>query len=258
MQKWEEKNSLSFAFYCQRRALKSSAGRHNQTLGWLHPSLHTQEPRHTIAPMLLLYSKTDNCIPKALLRLRNIPLCIGSPTYNVSHVHTHYRDYCMFSYIWPWLQKPSCVCVCWQCCLSASDLTVELCFYRLHRFTCSAAGRLKDKREGVVSRGGWGGWVTYHLMLPLLHNPTLSNGGKLLMKPRSRTIEDRKRKGREGGRERGRGETALFFGVSMQTPDKASLPFFTKFVFSRLGFWLDQHSNERLQCPKAPFESPKK
>lgn len=31
-------------------------------------------------------------------------------------------------------------------------------------------------------------------MLPLLHNPTLSSGGKMLMKPWSRTIEDRKRK----------------------------------------------------------------
>ena len=117
--------------------------------------------------------------------------------------------------------------MCWHCCLSESDSTVELCCYRLHRFTCSAAVRLKDK-GGVASRRG-GGWVTYHLMLPLLHNPTLSNGGKLLMKPQSRTMEDGKRKGERGEEKEER--PALFFGVSMQTPDKASLPFFTKFVF---------------------------
>lgn len=99
--------------------------------------------------MLLLCSGTDNCILKVLLK--------HSIMYRLNlryFTHTHCRDYCMFSYIRPWLQKLPCVC--WQCCLLVSDLTVELCFYRLHRFTCSAAGRLKDKREGVVLKGGVG------------------------------------------------------------------------------------------------------
>lgn len=220
----------------------------NQTLSWLHPSFHAQEPLRTIAPMLLLYSGADNRIPKALLQLRNIPLCIDSPTYNNSH--THWRDYCMFSYIWPWLQKPLCVYVCVCADSAACQWLTWLLSCAFTGFTdlhAQQPGDLKTRERGWY----WGeGWVTYHLMLPLLHNPTLSNGGKLLMRPWSRTIEDRKRE-----REKEEGETAPFFGVSMQTPDKARLPFFTKFVFSRLAFWLDQHSNERLRCPKALFES---
>lgn len=67
------------------------------------------------------------------------------------------------------LQKASCMrmCVCWQCCLSPSDLAVELCFYRLQRFYVLSSW---ETYRGVGG-GGEDWWVTYHLMLPLLHNP---------------------------------------------------------------------------------------
>lgn len=152
------------------------------------------------------------------------------------------------------LTSKTILCVCWQCCLSESDSTVELCCYRLRRFTCSAAGRLKDKgRGGVASRRG-GGWVTYHLMLPLLHNPTLSNGGKLLMKPQSRTIEDGKRKGERGGRERGEA-CPLLWCINANSWQGKPPALYQVCVFSRLAFWPAQHSNGKLRCPKALFES---
>ena len=145
---------------------------------------------------------------------------------------------------------------CWQCRLSESDLTVELCCYRLRRFTCSAAGRLKDKGGGW-RRGEGVGWVTYHLMLPLLHNPTLSNRGKLLMKPRSRTIEDGKRKGeKRGGRERGEA-CPLLWCINVNSWQGKPPVLYQVCVFSRLAFWLAQHSNEKPRCPKALFWIPR-
>lgn len=77
----------------------------------------------------------------------------------------------------------------------------------------------------MAGRGGRGvgGWASYHLMLPFVHNPALSNAAKVLMKLRSRTIEGRKERRRS----------------SMQSPDKAgqSIPVLllpSPSLFSRL------------------------
>lgn len=68
-------------------------------------------------------------------------------------------------------------------CLPVSDLTVELCFFT--GFADSRAqqsGELKDEQGGGSGGGGGrrgaGGWASYHLMLPFLRNPALSNAGK--------------------------------------------------------------------------------
>lgn len=65
-------------------------------------------------------------------------------------------------------------------CLPVSDLTVELCFFT--GFADSRAqqsGELKDEQGGGAGgRRGAGGWASYHLMLPFLRNPALSNAGK--------------------------------------------------------------------------------
>lgn len=144
----------SFCIHCHWHTLKSNAQRHNQTLSWLLSSFHTQESQHTKAPMLLLYSEAGNCIPKALRRLREILHYVSAHPRTIFHTHIVETTVCFHAFDLDF--KNHLLCVCWQCCLSVSDLTVELCFYRLHRFTCSAAGRLKDKREGVVLRGGVG------------------------------------------------------------------------------------------------------
>lgn len=88
--------------------------------------------------------------------------------------------------------------------------------YRVRRFTRSAVGRIK-RRERWGEGGGAGGWASYHLMLPLsCVIPRFQMRGKVLMKPRSRTIGSRRE--RKGGR-----LPSLLFGASMQTPDKAGL-----------------------------------
>lgn len=227
------------------------------------PAFYTQEPRHTIAPMSLPYSGTDNRIQKALLRLRNIPLCICSPTYiSLSHAHTHtnseWTTPCFHTFDLDF-KNPSCGYACWLCCLSVTDLTVEWCFYRLHRFTCSAAGRLKDKRErgGGISRGGAGGWVTDHLMLPLLHNPTLSNGSEKCWWSRGaeqlKTETEGPRRRKRNGRDR---PSSLVYQCKLLT--RQSLGASQSLCFPCLAFWLNRHSNERRPCPKARFESLKK
>lgn len=89
------------------------------------------------------------------------------------------------------------------------DLSVELCFLRAQQWK-DLKTREREKGGGVVEGNGG---ATYHLMLPLLHNPSLSNGGENADEAAEQNNGRQKEKGREGGSERG--ETALFFGVSM-------------------------------------------
>lgn len=67
--------------------------------------------------------------------------------------------------------------------------------------------REREEGGGVERRSGC---ATYHLMLPLLHNPTLSNGGETADEGAEQNNWRQKKEG-EGER----GEAALFFGVSM-------------------------------------------
>lgn len=127
------------------------------------------------------------------------------------------------------LTSKTILCVCWQCCLSESDSTVELCCYRLRRFTCSAAGRLKDKGRGGWRRGeGAGGLPIIWCCLSCII-PRFQMEGNCWWSRRAEQLKTERE--RERGGEEKEERPALFFGVSMQTPDKASLPLFTKFVF---------------------------
>ena len=204
------KSSLSFPFFPPATSLKSSAGRHNQILSWLHPGFHAQEPRHTIAPVLLLHSGADNCIPKAPRQLRNIPLCTGSPKYNISRAHCGNR--CMFSYIWPWLQKPSCMRADSAACQRVTWLLscVVTGFADLH---AQQPGDLKTREGGGVEARGWDGlpiiWCCLSCIIPRFQiegNCWWSHGAEQL-----KTERERERRGGEEKEER----PALFFGVSM-------------------------------------------
>lgn len=150
-------------------------------------------------------------------QLRDVPLCISSPTYVIFPTYTHCCNYCRFSNVWPWLKKKTlCVFerVCVRVCVDSAP-----CPWVTWLLSCISTGftdlHAQQPRDLKTRERGWywgnEAWVTYHLMLLLLHNPLLSDGGKMLMKPWSRTMEDRGRKGKVGKRR----ETALFFGVSM-------------------------------------------
>lgn len=140
------------------------------------------------------------------------------------------------------------VFVCWRCSLSVSDLTVERWCYRHCGFTRSAVERLKDKRSGGgTERKGRGAWVTYLLMLPLLHNPLLSNGEKMLMRPWSRTMEDGEE---EEKKNTGRKDCPLLWCINVNSWQGRH-----PFLYQVCEVWLDQQSDEKQQRPKALFES---
>lgn len=107
-------------------------------------------------------------------------------------------------------------------CADGAVLSVYVAW--LHVFPDLHAQQPRDLKTRERGKH-WGrrAWVTYHLMLPVLHNPLLSTGVKMLRKPRSRTMGDRKR-----------AETALSFAVSVWIPDRASIPFFTKLCVFQL------------------------
>jgi len=152
----------------------------------------------------------------------------------------------------------ACVCAC--VCVRADGVACQTVTWLLScvftgfaRFTCSAAKRLKDKRE----RGGVGELLIIWCCLSCII-PRFQMQRNLLMKPRRRTIEGRgRRKGTEW--EWGRAEPALFLWCINVNSWQGTPPlFFTKFVFSRLAFWLHQRSDERPWCRKAAFDSLKK
>lgn len=126
--------------------------------------------------------------------------------YTLARLHnvqyfTYCKDCTVYFYAFDLdFQKPSCVCVLTE--LPVSEwLDCWVVFHRLHKFTCSAVEGLKDKGEGVVVEG-WGAWVTYHLMLPLLHNPLLSNGGENADEATKQNNGMQKEKGRQGEKRR--------------------------------------------------------
>lgn len=137
-------------------------------------------------------------------------------------------------------------------CLPLSDLTVELCF-----FTGFTDSRAQQSGELKTSEGGWagercvGGEASYHLMLPFLHNPALSNTAKVLMRLRSRTIEPEREKEVVCPR------SSLVCQCKVLTRQAfPSLPFPRPVCFP--GSRLHQHSNERPWCAETSLQSLKK
>lgn len=134
----------------------------------------------------------------------------------------------MFSYIWPWLQKPSCVCADSAACQRVTRLLscVVTGFADLH---AQQPGDLKTRGEGGWRRGEGAGrlpiiWCCLSCIIPRFQME-----GNCWWSRRAEQLKTERE--RERGGEEKEERPALFFGVSMQTPDKASLPLFTKFVF---------------------------